>query len=310
MESRDVCVTGGAGFIGSHLVDALVRDGHSVTVVDDFSSGRRENLQSVEGDVNIEDSSILDLRALSRLIKGTDIVYHFAALLGVQRVYDQPLAVIETIVTGTGNVFQACAENNVSRVLYASSSEVYGNSTHIPYSEDGPVSPISCYAVSKLLGEKIAESYNHAHGLDFTCLRLFNTYGPRQDSSEYGFVVARFMDRVRENLPPVVYGDGTQTRDFTYIDDTVRCVLLASGDKGKNQTVNIGSGIETAIKDLAEIVIRASGKDLDLEFAPPIPDDVKRRLSGVEKARQLLGYEPEVVLESGLRKTYSHYDKL
>ncbi|MCK4444406.1 MAG: NAD-dependent epimerase/dehydratase family protein, partial [Thermoplasmata archaeon] len=157
-ETKKICVTGGAGFIGSHLVEALVRDGHSVTVIDDFSMGRPENLQTVDDSISLIRRSIMDLPALRESLKGVDLVFHLAALLGIQRVYDRPLEIIDSSVQGTRNVFQACVERGVSRVVYTSSSEVYGDSESIPYSEDDYVSPISCYAVSKLLGEKIAEA--------------------------------------------------------------------------------------------------------------------------------------------------------
>ena len=301
---RQVVVTGGAGFIGSHLVRQLVRRGARVTVVDNLSTGRLSNLDDVRGEVEMVQASTLEPLRLARAFRGAEVVFHLAAVLGVKRTWEEPVRVIHENVVGTENVLRAAADAGAERVVLASSSEVYGDGAP-PYSEERtPAAPRTGYAAAKLVEEKLAEAFHHETGLKTACLRYFNVYGAGQESSAYGFVTAIFCDRVRQGLPPVVFGDGTQTRDFTYVEETVRGTLLAAERAADHDVLNLGTGRETSVLDLARAVLRAAGReDIQLAFAPPRADEVTRRVADATRAARVLGWRPEVALEDGLRRT-------
>lgn len=305
---RKVVVTGGAGFIGSHLVRELVRRGARVTVVDNLSTGRLANLQDVAGEIEMVQASTLEPLRLSRACRGAETVFHLAAVLGVKRTWEEPVRVVHENVVGTENVLRAAADAGAKRVVLASSSEVYGDGAP-PYSEERtPAAPRTGYAAAKLVEEKLAEGFHAETGLRTACLRYFNVYGAGQESSAYGFVTAIFCARVRQGLPPVVFGDGAQTRDFTYVADTVEGTLLAAEKAGDHDVLNLGTGRETRVLDLARAVLAASGRtDLQPEFAPRRADEVNRRVADVARATRVLGWAPQVALEDGLRRTLAAF---
>lgn len=299
---RKVVVTGGAGFIGSHLARELARRGASVTVVDNLSTGRVENLAGAP--IEIVQASTLEPLRLARAVRGADAVFHLAAVLGVKRTWEEPIRVIHENVLGTENVLRAAADAGVRRVVLASSSEVYGDGTP-PYSEERtPAAPRTGYAAAKLAEEKLAEAFTAETGVRTTCLRYFNVYGRGQERSAYGFVTAIFCDRVARGEAPIVFGDGAQTRDFTYVDDVVEGTMLAADHGGDHEILNLGTGRETSVNELAEAVVRAAGRrELRAIHAPPRADEVRRRGCDAAKAQRVLGWRAKTTLEDGLKAT-------
>jgi len=302
-DGRKVLVTGGAGFIGSHLTRALVSQGAHVTVVDNLSTGRAESLAEVAQRVEFLRASTLERMRLARAMRGVDTVFHLAAVLGVKRTWEEPVRVIRENLEGTHNVLEAAANAGARHVVLASSSEVYGDGAP-PYAEDSPAAPRTGYAAAKLAEEKLAEGFTSETGLPTTSLRYFNVYGPGQESSAYGFVTAIFCDRVRQGLAPVIFGDGLQTRDFTFVEDTVAGTLLVAERNHGHEVLNLGTGVETRIRDLAHAVLAAAGRgDLAPTYAPTRADEVRRRVADAKKATRMLGWKPRVKLEEGLART-------
>lgn len=302
---KKVVVTGGAGFIGSHLTRGLVDRGARVTVVDNLSTGRAANLTGLLGrDVDLVQASTLEPLRLERAMRAADAVFHLAAVLGVKRTWEEPVRVIHENLAGTQNVLRAAHDAGVERVVLASSSEVYGDGAP-PYGEEStPAAPRTGYAAAKLTEEKMAQAFTDQHGLPTTCLRYFNVYGAGQESSAYGFVTAIFCSRVAQGVAPIVFGDGEQTRDFTFVEDIVEGTLLAGEKGGAHEVLNLGTGRETSVRELAESVIRASGRHgMAPEYAPPRADEVRRRLADVTRARRVLGWSSKIALEDGLRRT-------
>ena len=302
-DGRKVVVTGGAGFIGSHLARELVRQGARVTVLDNLSTGRLESLREAREKVELVQASTLEPLRLARAFRDADAVFHLAAVLGVKRTWEEPVRVIHENLVGTENVLRAASDAGVPRVVLASSSEVYGDGAP-PYAEETPAAPRTGYAAAKLCEEKMAEAFTVETGVKTSCLRYFNVYGPGQASSAYGFVTAIFCDRVQKGLPPRIFGDGLQTRDFTYVDDVVEGTLLAAQKGARHEILNLGTGIETTILELAGAGVVASGRhDLRPVHEPPRADEVRRRGADVQKARRVLGWTPSTKLHDGLRAT-------
>lgn len=301
---RRVVVTGGAGFIGSHLTRALLEQGAHVSVIDNLSTGRASNLADVASEIEFLQASTLEPLRLSRAMRGADTVFHLAAVLGVKRTWEEPVRVIHENLIGTQNVLRAAADAGVERAVLASSSEVYGDGSP-PYSEDGtPAAPRTGYAAAKLTEEKMAEAFTSETGLKTACLRYFNVYGAGQECSAYGFVTAIFCDAVRRGAAPTVFGDGLQTRDFTYVEDIVQGTLLAADHGAPHDVFNLGTGRETSVLDLASAVLAAAGRvDLAPQHAPPRADEVRRRVADATKARDVLGWTATVPLATGLRST-------
>lgn len=298
-------VTGGAGFIGSHLVDALAEN-HEVVVVDNFSSGHKENLSQCRGNshVRVEEADVCDLEAMVRLLAGAQVVYHLATQC-VRLSLQDPELVHRVNATGTLNVCQAARKNKVGLLVYVSSSEVYGTAQRIPMDETHPCEPTTVYGASKLAGEHYAKAFMRTYGLPVVVVRPFNTYGPRSHfEGVYGEVIPRFLVRALNGLAPIVYGDGKQTRDFTYVSDTVHGILLAAKtDVSLGQVVNIARGQEVSIGELARVLQEAAGVAVVApEFAPARPADVRCHCADITLARKVLGYEPTVSLEEGLRQ--------
>jgi UDP-glucose 4-epimerase len=301
-----VCVTGGAGFIGSHLVEALVDRGAIASVIDDLSNGLRENLASVADRVKFIEGSILDDAALRDAMTGAEIVFHQAAIASVPRSVKEPELYFRVNAEGTLRVLEAARTLNVRRCVYAASSSVYGDSTALPKAETMQPLPLSPYASAKFAGEHFLRTYCHCFGLEGVSLRYFNIFGPRQrPDSPYAAVIPRFADALQHGRKPIIYGDGGQTRDFTFVANAVHANLLAAMcDKPLHgQSINIACGESYSLKFLLEQVAKLLGTESDCEFQPPRTGEVLHSRASIDAARQLIGYEPIVKFDAGLSET-------
>jgi UDP-glucose 4-epimerase len=302
---RTVLVTGGAGFIGSHVTAELLRRGQSVRVIDNFSTGSRENLASVGGEVELIEGDIRSYERAHAATKGIDCVIHMAALPSVPRSVQDPLTTNEVNVTGTLNVVLAARDAGTRRVVMASSSSVYGRAQGLPKTEALVPQPISPYGVSKLAAEQYCMGLNAVYGIEVAALRYFNVFGPRQDpNSQYSGVIPMFLSRALDGAPLVVFGDGTQSRDFTYVDNVVAATLSASERRLDGPLIcNIGCGSSHTVLALAEAVGRVAERAVRIEYVPARPGDVLHSFADITLAREALGYEPTIGLEVGLGRT-------
>ena len=302
-------VSGGAGFIGSHTVDELVRRGHGVVVLDDLSSGKEENLAEVRTKITFMKGSITDIEAVQRAMHQAEYVIHLAARTSVPRSVKDPIDTNRINVEGTLNVLVAARDNRVKRVVFAASSSAYGETPTLPKKESMQPLPISPYGVSKYAGELYAQSFGRCYGLENVCLRYFNIFGPRQDpDSPYSGVLSRFTAAFLQDEPPVVFGDGEQTRDFTYVDNAVQANLLASEAPGASGFVfNVGTGDRCSLNQTLEILRGLSAKKLPAKYEPVREGDIRDSQADITAARELLGYEPTVRFEEGLERTYQWY---
>jgi len=303
-----VIVTGGAGFIGSHLAEELVSRGYDVTILDDLSTGKMDNIEGLLNKENAEfiHGSITDLSLLRELFQGVEYVFHQAALARVPRSIEDPLSTNEVNIRGTLNVLLAARENGINKVIYASSSSVYGDASSLPQREDMPLNPLSPYALTKLAGEYYCNIFSQIYGLSTVCLRYFNVYGSRQDPySQYSTVIPAFIGRVSESLPPIIFGDGEQSRDFTFIEDVVQANIMAVENNAEG-VYNIGCGRSTTINQLAEIIFNLMGKDLQPIHDKPRSGDPRYTLADVSKAKSF-GYEPKWTIDDGLKKTIEEF---
>ncbi len=303
LNDRRVLVTGGAGFVGSNLVRRLMDTGARVTVLDDLFTGRRENLPA-EGFTFVE-GSVCDASLVERLVADVEIVFHCAARNIVVSTRD-PRQDYETNIGGTLNVLLAARRTEARRVVYTSSTSVYGNPRYLPINEDDPLSLLTPYAVSKLAGENYCMAFHESYGLATTAVRYSNIFGPGQDpANPYCGVVAKFTEALFEGRPPQIHGDGNQTRDFTYIDDAVQATMLAAiSDRAPGEVFNVGTGVETRVNDLAAILIRLIGAQVEpVHTDRRDVDNIRRRVVNIEKTRRALRWVPEVTLEEGLRRT-------
>jgi nucleoside-diphosphate-sugar epimerase len=309
-ESLTYLVTGGAGFIGSHMVDALLQAGHHVRVVDNFATGKRENLAHVAQQIDLHEISIADPEPVAAAMCGVDYVFHLAALGSVPRSVKNPLETHQTNATGTLNVLLAARDAGVKRVVFAGSSSAYGDVDSKSKTEDMLPRPLSPYAVTKLSGEQYCLVFNHVYGLETVVVRYFNVFGPRQDPlSMYAAVIPKFITAMLDDHPPTVEGDGLQTRDFTYIDNVVHGNLLACHTPGvAGETINIACGDQINLLDMIAMLNRVMGKHIEPVFTDPRPGDVRHSCAAIDKARQKLGYEPVVSFEEGLSRTLTWYD--
>jgi nucleoside-diphosphate-sugar epimerase len=307
----NVLVTGGGGFIGSHLVERLHSDGHTVRVLDNFATGRRENLIGMIGAVELVEGDVQSYERASAAVRGIDVVFHQAALPSVPRSVQDPLTSNATNVTGTLNVLLAARDEKVRRVVFASSSSVYGANPELPKREDMATLPIAPYAVAKLAGESYCRSFTHVFGLETVALRYFNVFGPRQDPlSQYAAVVPNFITAALDGTQPVVFGDGEQSRDFTYIDNVVEANVRAMhAEEVAGATFNVAAGERTSLNRLIELIAEITGRPLRPRHEPPRPGDVRDSEADVSLAGQQLGYRPIVPLEEGLRRTIATYRK-
>jgi UDP-N-acetylglucosamine/UDP-N-acetyl-alpha-D-glucosaminouronate 4-epimerase len=302
-------VTGGAGFVGSNLVHALAAAGERVRVFDDFSSGKRANLTGIAGDVEIVEGDLRDAAAVSRACAGIDYVLHEGAIPSVPRSFLEPAKVIEVNVLGTSNLVEAARRAGVRRLVYASSSSVYGDQPVDVKDESLPNLPMSPYAASKLAGEHILGAAFRAHGFETVALRYFNVFGPRQDpNSAYAAVIPRFVTAMLEGGQPEIYGDGGQSRDFTYIDNVIAGNRLAcTAPAAAGEVMNLACGASITLLDLLERIGRIVGREANPKFLPPRVGDVRSSLAGIAKASRLLAYRPEISLDEGLRRTVEWY---
>lgn len=303
-----VVVTGGAGFIGSNLAERLVTLGYYVVVVDDLSTGKAGNISGLVGKDNFQfvRGSILDLPVLQDVFRGVTYVFHQAALPRVQRSIDHPLTTNEVNVTGTLNVLVAARDNRVRKLVFASSSSVYGGARVNPQTEDLPPNPLSPYAITKITGEYYCNVFRNLYGLPTVCLRYFNVFGPRQDpTSEYATVIPAFVSRILLGKPPIIHGDGEQTRDTTFVQDVVQANVLAVESNAEG-VYNIGSGRSTSVNKLAETVLSLMQKNLAPVYEKPRQGDPRFTLADITRARNF-GYEPQWTLEAGLRETIGDF---
>ncbi len=296
-------VTGGAGFIGSHLVDALLERGAQVKILDNFATGRKRNLQHLEGKVEIVHGDLRDSADCAQACAGVGLVFHQAALGSVPRSLADPASSIAVNVTGTANLFAAARDSGVRRVIYASSSAVYGDSQELPKREGTEGSALSPYALSKQMNEQLAQIFGRCYGMHLIGLRYFNVYGVRQRyDGPYAAAIPRFFDAYRHGRPPVIYGDGEQSRDFTYVADAVRANLLAAGAPpiANGRAFNVAAGRRTTINRLAAIIRRLAGGGPDPAHEEPRAGDVRHSLADLSDSRDILGYEPRYDTETGL----------
>jgi UDP-glucose 4-epimerase len=307
MKNKKVVVTGGAGFIGSNLARELSSD-NFVTVIDDLSCDTLGNITDLvdKKKVWFLNGSILNLDLLREVFCDIDFVFHEAAITGIQRSIEDPVTTNEVNITGTLNVLMAAKENKVNKVVFASSSSVYGDTSTMPLSETMIPNPISPYALTKLAGEYYCQLFQQLYGLPTVSLRYFNVYGPGQDLNPDNLtVIPDFILTVSQNKPPIMYGDGNQTRDFAFVADVVQANIIAATSNATG-VLNVGTGRETSINDLGEAIIRSMGKDLKPEYVESKTGDIKNSVADISKIRTL-GYKSAYSLEEGLRKVISKF---
>lgn len=304
-------VTGGAGFIGSHIVERLVKDGHVVRVLDNLSSGKKENISGVLKEVEFINGDIRDFEAVKKATEGMDFVLHHAALRSVPGSLKNPDEYNEVNIAGTLNLLKASVNNNIKRFVFASSSAIYGDTDKSPQRESDLPRLISPYALSKLAGEYYCRIFSHSYGLETVSLRYFNVFGPKQaPDDEYAGVVPKFIICMLNNQAPPIYGTGKQSRDFVYIDNIVEANILAATQKGlKCEVINIGCGRADTILELVKVLNSLMNKSLKPVFDKPRPGDVLRTLSDISLAKKVLGHKTKIDLKEGLRRTISWFQK-
>ena len=300
-----VLVTGGAGFIGSNLVRALLARGDEVRILDNFSTGNRANLAELVDDVEQVEGDLRSYERVHAAVRGVEVVFHEGALPSVPRSVQDPLTTTAVNVEGTLNVLLAARDEGVRRIVNASSSSVYGNGGELPRSESQLPDPISPYAVAKLAAERFCASFSRVYAMEIVSLRYFNVFGPRQDpTSQYAAVVPRFISAIAGSEPVIIYGDGEQSRDFTYVDNVVAANLLAADAPGvEGRILNVATGGSTTVNELADTIGRLLERPVEKAFEREREADVHDSWAALEEARRLLGYEPTVELEEGLRRT-------
>jgi nucleoside-diphosphate-sugar epimerase len=304
-------VTGGAGFIGSNIVDELVKRGLEVVVLDDLSAGREANLASVRRKIDFHIGSITDLAAVQSACKGVQYVIHLAARTSVPRSVLNPLESNHVNIDGTLNVLVAARDAQVRRFVFAASSSAYGETPTLPKVETMPAQPISPYGVTKYVGEMYAQVFGRVYGLENACIRYFNVFGPRQDpTSQYSGVLSRFMLAVIERQAPVIYGDGEQSRDFTYVENIVDETLRAcEAPEASGLVFNGGTGTRITLNQVLKMLERIAGKTIQAKYDQARNGDIRDSQADVSLARKILGYEPRVLFEEGLRRTWDWYRK-
>jgi UDP-glucose 4-epimerase len=312
LKHRRMLVTGGAGFIGSHLVEALIQVGCNVRVIDNLSTGSLSNLSKVEGQVEFFLGDIRDRKLLREVAAGCDVIFHQAAIVSVLQTVEKPIESTAVNELGTLEILEAARFNHVKRVVIASTSAVYGNDPRLPKHETLPLSPESPYAVQKLNGEQYARLYSKLYGVETICLRYFNVYGPRQDpNSPYSGVISIFLSKAAVNATSMIYGDGRQSRDFIFVTDVVKANLLASNSNGANgECVNVGTGRSTTIIGLWELICKISGCRQNPRHTEARPGDIIASVAGTDHASSVLGFTPDYSFEEGLEITYNWYKKM
>ncbi len=304
-----IVVTGGAGFIGSHLVQRLLDDGAAVRIIDNLSTGKRANLDGMQGDLTLHEASFTNLDAIRPVFAGADAVFHLGALPSVPRSVKDPLESNHHNVTGTLNVLVAARDAEVRRVVYAASSSAYGEVDAEYKVETLSPAPLSPYGVAKLAGEYYCKAFTASYGLETVCTRFFNVFGPRQDpNSHYAAVIPKFITLLLHGQPPTIYGDGTQSRDFTYIDNVIHGLMLAAdAPKANGYTMNLATGGRINLLQLVDELNALIGTTIDPQLGDPRPGDIKHSRADVSLAAELMGYEPVVSFEEGLARTVAWY---
>ncbi len=300
---ENILVTGGAGFIGSWTVELLVKKGYRVVVLDNFSTGSMENLAGVIGKIKVVRGDIRNHVLLDEIIRRYEIdsIIHLAALVSVEEAAENPGEAVRVNVYGTHSVLEAARRRDLERIVYASSAAVYGDPKYLPIDEDHPLNPKNVYGATKLGGEALVNAYHETYGLSTISLRYFNVYGPRMRPGPYAGVIIRFIQRIKEGKPPIIYGDGTQTRDFIYVEDVARANLAAL-ETTATGPYNIGTGTETSINQLAKTIAELMGKpDLKPIHTKPRRGDIKHSIANIEKAKESLGWKPIINLIDGLK---------
>jgi len=304
-------VTGGGGFIGSHIVEELVRRNETVTIIDNFSTGKHENVEPFEDDVEVIEADIAEAKNLTQFLKGADYVIHQAAIPSVPKSIIDPVKSHNANVNGTLRLLVACREAGVKRVVYASSSSLYGDSPTLPKHEGMTPNPLSPYGAQKLFGEMYCQVFTRAYGLETVALRYFNVFGPRQDAtSQYSGVLALFIPAVLQDRRPTIYGDGLQSRDFTFVKNVVEANLLACKVPGVGGEVfNVACGDRITVNSMLQQINKITGKDVAPIYGDPRKGDIKHSHADITRAKERLGYQPKVSFEDGLRSTIEWYRK-
>ena len=302
-------VTGGAGFIGSNTVDELVRRGHSVVVLDDCSSGKEDNLAEIRNKITFIKGSITDIEVVRKAMHEAEYVLHLAARTSVPRSVKDPIETNKINIDGTLNVLVAAKELKVKRVVFAASSSAYGETPTLPKIESMQPQPISPYGVTKYVGELYAQTFGRCYGLENVALRYFNIFGPRQDpSSPYSGVLAKFCTAFLDETQPVVFGDGQQTRDFTFVENAVQANLLAcEAPNVSGKVFNVGTGGRTSLNEVLHTLEKISGKTLEVKYEPARDGDIRDSQADISQAKEFLGYEPQVGFAEGLTRTFEWY---
>jgi len=302
-------VTGGAGFIGSNIVSELLQSGHSVRVLDNFSSGKRENLRKFEKDIELIEGDIRSYHIVQQAVKGIEVVLHEAALPSVPRSIKDPITTNEVNVNGTLNILEASVSANVRRVVYASSSSVYGDNPELPKHEAMLPNPLSPYAVSKLAGEKYCSVFSMIYGLETISLRYFNVFGPNQDpSSQYSAVIPKFIKAIKNNEQPVIYGDGEQSRDFTYVSNVVEANILSATSRcDSGISINCAYSGQVTLNELVNHINLNLNKDVKAEYVKPRAGDIKHSFADISLAKKKINYEPKINFTEGLKLTIEKF---
>lgn len=302
-------VTGGAGFIGSHLAEGLLKHGYQVRVLDNFATGRRDNLAQVANDIELMEGDVRNLTTVRTAVRNVDVVFHEAALPSVERSVKNPLESNEVNIAGTLNVLVAARDANVGRVVYAASSAAYGNTLSLPKEESMTPDPLSPYAIGKLAGEQYMKVFTELYGLSTVSLRYFNVFGPRQDpTTQYAGVIAKFTTCALEGKPYPVYGDGEQSRDFTYVENVVLSNLLAAeATLDHSPLLNIAYGERTTLNQILKMLNEVTKQNLPAHYGPERAGDVRHSHANLERAKKVLGYAPTVDVREGLRRTLEWY---
>lgn len=309
VEMGSVLVTGGAGFIGSHLAQTLTAKGCRVTVLDNLASGHLENLEAFKKDITFVEGDIRDKDLLEKVTRNCDVVFHQAAVVSVTKTIEDPVGSTSVNDVGTLAVMEAARQNKVQRVVLASSSAVYGDDPQLPKIESMPPYPLSPYAVQKLTNELYAALYFRLYGMETVCLRYFNVFGPRQDpSSPYSGVISIFMQRAAEGDVPIIFGNGEQTRDFVFVEDVVQAnILAATGEKAAGEVFNVGTGEAISVNALWSHIASMGANEIEPTYEPARTGDIMHSLAGVTKSRDRLMFQASVSLAEGLSQTFAWY---
>jgi UDP-glucose 4-epimerase len=310
-DKKGILITGGAGFIGSHLAQDLVNDGFPVRILDDFSTGNVNNILGLFNHKNFKmiRGSITDRELVAKATADVDVVFHLAAQIHVDRSIIEPRRTFDVNTIGTLNILDSALENNIELVVYASTSEVYGSAKYVPMDEDHPLNPASPYAATKAAADRLCFSYYNTYKLPVVVVRCFNTYGPRQKDSGYAAVIPKFIRRALAGLPPIIYGDGKQTRDYMYVKDTVKAykLVLSSPEKLMGKAVNFGTGKEISILELANTICELCGRESTPVHVAQRAGEVKRLCADVSLAEKTLGFKSEYSIKNGLQEFSNWY---